>query len=261
MFDELPAWAGYAYFFVAGLVVGSFLNVLILRLPREQSLIKPPSRCRRCEAPIRWYDNIPVISWLMLRGRCRACSESIGARYPLIELATGLLFLAASVAFGTGAGAWVASLFLALMLALAVIDLEHMILPDVITLPGIALGLVLQPWIPGGSFVHSLIGALAGAGALILLINTWYWLREEESMGLGDVNMMAMLGAFLGWRNGIVALAVATAAGALIGIAMMLFGRAGWKSKIPFGVFLAIGGAVALFWGGQIAGWYVGWYR
>ncbi len=260
MLEDLPAWAGSVYFFVAGLVVGSFLNVLILRLPREQSLIKPPSRCRRCETPIRWYDNVPVVSWLILGGKCRACGEAIGLRYPLIELATGTLFLAASVAFGPGGGGWIASLFLALMLALAVIDLEHMILPDAITLPGVALGLVLQPWVPGGSFVHSLIGALAGAGALILLINTWYWLREEESMGLGDVNMMAMLGAFLGWRNGIVALAVATAAGALIGIAMMLFGRAGWKSKIPFGVFLAIGGAVALFWGRRIANAYVSLY-
>lgn len=258
--DGIPAWLALAYFFAAGLAVGSFLNVLILRLPREQSLVKPASRCRRCETPILWFDNIPVVSWLALVGRCRACKAPIGARYPLIELSTGGLFAAAVTAFGAGPGGWIASLLLAILLALAVIDLEHMILPDVITLPGTALGLVLQPWIPGGSFVHALIGALAGAGALILLINTWYWLREEESMGLGDVNMMAMLGAFLGWKNGIVALAVATAAGALLGIAMILFGRAGWKSKVPFGVFLSIGGAVALFFGPQIAQAYVSLY-
>ncbi len=256
----LPPAVALGYFFVVGLIVGSFLNVVILRLPQEQSLWRPSSRCRRCEQPIRFWDNIPVLSYLILGGKCRHCREPIGTRYPMIELATGTLFVVAAWHFGFDSSGWIAAVFLSALLALAVIDFEHMILPDLITLPGVALGVLLQPWIPNGHFAHSLIGALGGAGALILLINTWYWIREEESMGLGDVNMMAMLGAFLGWQNGVVALAVATTTGAVVGIAMMLFGRAGWKSKIPFGVFLAIGGAVALFYGPQIVAAYVGLY-
>jgi len=258
--NDLPLPLALTFFGVAGLIFGSFLNVVILRLPKDQSLVRPASRCPACESKIRFWDNIPVLSYLLLGGKCRNCRQPIGLRYPAIELATAILFILAGWRFGVGLGGWIAALFLAALLALAVIDLEHMILPDVITLPGVALGVLVQPWIPNGHFAHSLIGALAGAGALILLINTWYWIREEESMGLGDVNMMAMLGAFLGWQNGIVALALATASGALIGIAMMIFGRAGWKSKIPFGVFLAIGGAIALFYGPRIAAAYISLY-
>ncbi len=261
MFAELPAWVPYAYFAVIGLIVGSFLNVVIHRLPREQSLWKPGSRCPSCEQPVLARDNIPVISYLVLRGQCRHCKNTISWRYPLVEVLTALAFVAAGHHFGFSRASWVAAVFLAALLALAAIDLQHMILPDVITLPGVAVGLLSQLWVPNGSFSQALIGALGGAGALILLINLWYWLREEESMGLGDVNMMAFIGAFLGWRNAMVAMALATASGAAVGLMLMTRGRAGWKSKIPFGVFLALGAALALFFGPDLFAAYIDLYR
>ncbi|MCZ6507317.1 MAG: prepilin peptidase [Acidobacteria bacterium] len=232
---------------LGGLVVGSYLNVVVHRLPRGLSTVRPASCCPACEAPIKAYDNIPVLSYLLLRGRCRTCAAPISLRYPLVEVATATLFVACALVFGWSLQAVAAALFCSLMVALGLIDLEHMILPDKLTLPGIALGLALQPWIDGVTLLDALIGTLIGAGALILLINVWFWLREEEGMGLGDVNLMALIGAFLGWKGVLLALFSGALAGALVGLLLMAVRRLALTSKLPFGTFLAVGALVALF--------------
>jgi leader peptidase (prepilin peptidase)/N-methyltransferase len=242
---------------VVGLVVGSYLNVVVHRLPRGLSTVSPGSSCPSCGDPVRAFDNIPVLSYLWLRGRCRSCGARISVRYPLVELATAILFVACVWVFGWSPQAAVAAFFSSLILALALIDLEHMLLPDKLTLPGIAAGLVLQPWIEGVTLLDAVIGALVGAGALILLINVWYWLREEEGMGLGDVNLMALIGAFLGWQGALLALFGGALAGALVGIGLMTARRLGLTSKLPFGTFLAVGALLALFSRGRLVDAYL----
>lgn len=242
----------YIWTAALGLIVGSYLNVLVYRLPRAKSTVLPRSQCPFCGGVIRARDNIPLLSFLLLKGRCRRCTAPISWRYPLIESLTGLLFVLCLRIFGFTLEALASALFGCLMILLAGIDLEHFLLPDRITLPGIVGGLVVQPWLSGVTFLEAVVGILAGAGALILLINFWYWLRSEEGMGLGDVNMMALIGAFLGWQGALTALVLAAASGALIGIALMLSGRLGMHSKLPFGVFLALGGLAALFLGSRL---------
>lgn len=235
-----------------GLVVGSYLNVVVYRLPRGLSTVTPGSSCPHCGEAVRALDNLPVVSFLALAGRCRSCRARISWRYPLVELATTGLFVACAWVFGQPAQAAVAALFCALMLALALIDLEHMLLPDKLTLPGIACGLALQPWIDQVRILDAMLGTLIGAGLLILLINVWYWWREEEGMGLGDVNLLAMIGAFLGWQGVLVALFAGALAGALVGLALMTVRRIDLTSKLPFGTFLAFGALIALFSRGRL---------
>jgi leader peptidase (prepilin peptidase)/N-methyltransferase len=245
------------YAAVLGLIVGSYLNVLIYRLPRGVSTVLPRSRCPQCGELIRPLDNVPVLSFLLLGGRCRACGAPISWRYPLIELATAALFVACLLRFGATFEAAAAALFCALMLALAAIDVEHMILPDVLTWPGVALGILLQPLLPWarlgegpwGAVAGAVAGALLGGGVLLAVWLIWYLARGEEGMGLGDVKMLAAIGAFLGWKGVLVALFVAALSGATLGLALMAWGSLGTKSKLPFGVFLALGGFTALFAG------------
>ncbi len=248
----MPDWVLIPYVAVFGAILGSFLNVVVHRLPRGVSTVTPRSACPFCGAPIRARDNIPIVSWLLLRGRCRACSAPISVRYPLIELATGGLFVACLLRFGLTWRGAVAALFCALLLVLALIDFDHFLLPDKITLPGLLAGLALQPVHRFAGLTDSLLGVVTGAGALILLINFWYWLRGEEGMGLGDVNMLAMIGAFLGWQGAAVTLASATLLGTIFGLAMVALSRLGGRSRLPFGVFLAAGAMVALFWGDDL---------
>jgi leader peptidase (prepilin peptidase)/N-methyltransferase len=245
------------YAAVFGLIVGSYLNVLIYRLPRGISTVLPRSRCPECGEPIRALDNVPVLSFLLLGGRCRACRARISWRYPLIEAATAALFVACLLRFGVTPEAPVAALFGSLMLALAIIDVDHMILPDVLTWPGIALGILLQPLVswarlgegPWAAVAGAAAGALLGAGVLLAVWLAWYLVRHEEGMGLGDVKMLAVIGAFLGWRGVLVALFIAALSGAAVGLTLMAWGSLGAKSKLPFGAFLAFGGLVALFVG------------
>ena len=245
------------YATVVGLIVGSYLNVVVYRLPLRLSTVLPRSRCPVCASPIRARDNLPVVSFLLLRGRCRRCGARIAWRYPLIELATALLFFAVVARFGLSFEALTAALFGCLMLALAAIDAEHYVLPDRLTLPGIAAGLALQPWIAGGSLRGALLGAALGGGALLAVRAAWTLVRREEGMGLGDVKMLAMVGAFLGWQGAAVTFFVATAFGAAVGLALLALGRAGRRTRLPFGVFLAVGGLVALFWGRWLADAYL----
>jgi leader peptidase (prepilin peptidase)/N-methyltransferase len=248
------------YAAVLGLIVGSYLNVVIYRLPRGISTVLPRSRCPGCGAAIRAFDNVPVVSYLLLGGRCRACGARISWRYPLIEGATAALFLASFLRFGFSFEAPAAALFCALMLVLAMIDVDHMILPDALTWPAVAVGLLLQPFLPWarlwegpwGALAGAALGALLGAGILLAVWLGWYLIRHEEGMGLGDVKMLAAIGAFLGWQGVLVSLFFAALSGALVGLALMAWGRLGAKAKLPFGAFLALGGLVALFAGEPI---------
>jgi leader peptidase (prepilin peptidase) / N-methyltransferase len=245
------------YAAVLGLIVGSYLNVVIYRLPRGISTVSPRSRCPGCGAPIRAVDNLPLLSFLVLGGRCRSCRARISWRYPLIEAATATLFVACFLRYGLSFETAAAALFSALMLVLAVIDVDHMLLPDAITWPAIALGILLQPLLPWarlwdgpwGAVAGAAFGALVGSGILLAVWGGWYLLRHEEGMGLGDVKMLAAIGAFLGWKGVAVALFFAALSGATVGLALMAWGDYGARSKLPFGAFLALGGLVALFAG------------
>ncbi len=240
------------YAAVLGLIAGSYLNVVIFRLPRGRSTVLPRSRCPYCGGAIRARDNLPLVSYLLLRGRCRRCRAPISARYPAIEAVTATLFVVCLERFGATPQALVALAFSCLLLVLAMIDLDHFLLPDRLTLPGIVAGLALQPWLPGTSFQDAVVGVLVGAGLLVLLINFWYWVRGEEGMGMGDVNMLAMVGAFLGWQGVLVTFALATVAGALVGLSLLAAGRLEMRSKLPFGLFLALGAFAALLAGDRL---------
>jgi leader peptidase (prepilin peptidase)/N-methyltransferase len=246
------------YAALLGLVTGSYLNVVIHRLPRGESTVLPRSRCPYCGGGIRARDNLPVLSYLLLRGRCRRCRAPISWRYPVFEAATALLFVAIVESFGLSTEALAALVFGCLLLVLAAIDFDHYLLPDRLTLPGILVGLAAQPWLPRTSFLDAVLGIAIGAGLLILLINFWYWLRSEEGMGMGDVNMLAMVGAFLGWQGVLVTFALATVSGALCGLALLLGGRLELRGRLPFGLFLALGALVALFAGDWLVAAYAG---
>jgi leader peptidase (prepilin peptidase)/N-methyltransferase len=245
-----------AYATLLGLVVGSYLNVVIYRLPRGISTVLPRSRCPACGTAVAALDNVPVLSYLLLLGRCRHCRAPISPRYPLIEAATGALFLGSYLRFGPTLDAVAGALFCALMIVLAAIDAEHLLLPDRITLPAIVLGLALSPFLTWSGLAAALVGAALGAGLLLALWGGWLLLRREEGMGLGDVKMLAGIGAFLGWKGMLVALFTAALAGSVVGVVLLGTGRGGLKTKLPFGTFLAAGGLVALFAGPTIAGSY-----
>jgi leader peptidase (prepilin peptidase) / N-methyltransferase len=246
------------YAALLGLIVGSYLNVVIYRLPRGISTVLPRSRCPACGAPIWAWDNLPVVSYLLLGGRCRSCRAEISWRYPAVEAATALLFVGCLLRFGPTPEAAAGALFGSLMIALGMIDAEHMVLPDRITLPGIVLGIALQPWLDWGvGLGGAVLAALLGGGVLLALWALWYLVRREEGMGLGDVKMLALVGAFLGWKGVAVALFFGALAGAATGLVLMRRRGLGMKAKLPFGTFLALGGLLALFAGRDLADAYL----
>ncbi len=237
---------------VFGLLIGSFLNVVIARLPSGRSIWRPRSACPKCDTPIAWYDNVPVLSFLILRGRCRQCGTSIAWRYPIVELATGGVFALAYAQFGQSLDFVVAAVFLAALIAITAIDLDHQIIPDVISLPGIAVGLVGNLLTGRVGWLDSLLGIVVGGGLFLVII-----LASRGGMGGGDMKLGAMLGAFLGWKIGLLAILVGVLSGGVVAVGLLLFGRKGRKEAIPFGPFLALGGAVAFLWGAQLLGWYL----
>jgi leader peptidase (prepilin peptidase)/N-methyltransferase len=237
-----------------GLVIGSFLNVVIARLPERRSLWMPGSTCPGCGNAIAWHDNIPLVSFVALRGRCRACAAPIPWRYPIVEASTAVLFAVAWLVFGGDLLEFaVAVVFLAALVAITVIDLRHQIIPDAITLPGVVAGLLASFATDRISWVESVGGIVLGAGLFVAVI-----LLSRGGMGGGDLKLGAMLGAFLGWQAILVALFVAVMLGGLSAVALLASGRLARKDAIPFGPFLAIGGAVALFWGEAVLAWYLG---
>jgi leader peptidase (prepilin peptidase) / N-methyltransferase len=242
-----------------GMAIGSFLNVVIHRLPRGESVVSPGSRCPGCGYALGAFDNIPVVSYLVLLGRCRRCGVRISPRYPLVEIATGALFVLHYFVFGWTPLLAVRVVFAASMVALFAIDLEHHLLPDAITLPGIGVGLVASLFLPPG-IRDAVIGILAGGGVLWLIGEAYYRYSGEEGMGGGDVKMLAMIGAFLGWQLVIVTLVFSSIAGSVIGILLIVTRRGGMKYALPYGTFLAIAALVSSLAGAQIVDWYVGMY-
>lgn len=245
-----------------GLAVGSFLNVVIVRLPEGRPLTGR-SACPACRAAIAWYDNVPLLSFAALGGRCRACRAPIAWRYPLVEAITGALFGLAYLVHGTTPRLVIALGVLAALVAITAIDLAHQIIPDVITLPGMAAGVVASLVAPGPSWTESLAG-LAVGGGIFWLIRVVYaaWARhvrgqEQEGMGGGDVKLGAMLGAFLGWPVVLLAILLAVLSGGVVALLLLGLGLTGRKEPIPFGPFLALGGAVGVLAGDAIIGWYL----
>ena len=248
----LIAWAaGF------GLIFGSFLNVVIHRLPKEESLVTPRSRCPACQTPIRAWDNIPLVSFTLLRGRCRTCQHPISWRYPLVEALTGALFVLTVMRFGVTLGTVFLLIFLSGLVAASFIDLDHQIIPNAITLPGIPLGLLAGFLAGEPPLLDRLIGSLAGAGFLYLVLLYGGVLYGQEAMGEGDLNLIALIGAFVGWRGVIVTILVGCIVGSAVGLALIALSRIGRREHIPFGPFLSLGGVVALFWGEGIVAWYM----
>jgi len=263
--------------FVFGLIIGSFLNVCILRIPIAESVVLPSSHCPSCRTPIKPYDNIPVLSWLVLAGRCRKCKARISVMYPLVELSTGLLFLACYGAFGLSAEALKWAIFAALLIVLTITDLRERILPDRVNFIGLGLGLLLSlftkpadgtaSWLANHlfaypppdaalSFADSLIGAGVAGGLLWVVAEGYFRARGREGMGLGDVKMMAMAGAFLGLQRALLTILLGSLLGSIIGIAVISIGRKGRDFELPFGTFLGAGAILVMFFGSAALDWY-----
>ncbi|GFO58064.1 type 4 prepilin-like proteins leader peptide-processing enzyme [Geomonas silvestris] len=242
--------------FVFGAVVGSFLNVCIYRLPEGESVVFPPSHCQNCDYKIRWYDNIPILSYLLLRGACRQCGTKISPQYPLVEFLNGALTLALFLKFGLGLGFAVLFVLCSALVVITFIDLEHQIIPDVISLPGIAVGF-LSSFITGFGWLNSLIGILAGGGSLLLVAYAYQAVAKKDGMGGGDIKLMAMLGAFLGWKAVLFIIFAGSLLGSLIGVTLMLVQKKDSTLAIPFGPFLASGALLFIFFGREIIGWYL----
>ena len=255
----LPVAALAAALGVIGLAIGSFLNVCIYRIPIGQSIVHPPSRCMRCGKALRWYHNIPVVSWLALRGRCGFCGDPVSARYPAIELLTAVVFALHAFVFEPGPLLLVRLVFAAVLIVLAFIDIDHRILPDSMTLTGIPLGVLASVWLPPG-LRDSLIGVALGGGSLWLIAEAYYRWRHVEGMGMGDVKMLAMIGAVLGWRAVVVTLVLSSCSGALVGALMMTRAQDGLRYALPFGTFLSLGALAASLVGEPLVAWYLSFY-
>ncbi len=242
---------------IFGAIIGSFLNVCIFRLPKEESIVWPRSHCPHCKNPIEFYDNIPLISYILLKGCCRHCHGAISFQYPLIEGITALVSLILFMKFGPSLSYLFYFLFVAALIVITVIDLYHQIIPDVISLPGIGVGLIASLMIPQITLFNSLMGTLLGGGSLFLVATIYQWLFKREGMGGGDVKLLAMIGAFLGWKAVILTILLSSLVGSITGIIVMILKGKDFKYAIPFGPFLSIGAVVSLFYGENIIRWYL----
>lgn len=246
---------------VFGLVWGSFLNVVIYRLPRGLSLIRPPSSCPHCGKQIKFYENIPILSYLALRGKCGNCKANISPAYPLVEALTPFCFLLVYIQYSLSPHFFVSCLFASALIVLGFIDYHHQILPDEITLSGLVLALLYTFFRDDLSLTQALLGAGVGAGFLLLVYGVYYLLRKKEGLGLGDVTMMLMVGAFLGWKQTLLTLILASIGGAIVGIFFIIFKKKDLQHALPFGTFLAPAAFVALLYGQQIIDAYLSLYR
>jgi Type II secretory pathway, prepilin signal peptidase PulO and related peptidases len=279
----VPEIVGYIFAFLFGAVIGSFLNVVIHRVPNEESIVFPNSACPKCGSGIKAYDNIPILSWLVLGGKCRNCKEPISPRYPAVEVLTALLYLAVYWQIGFGGFLPVALVFVSVMLALVFIDSEHMILPNVITYPLLGFAVLVRVIFPSffagmyisdlnawpisqfnglhpiiQSVLGALLGALVGGGFLWAVGELWKRLRGVDAMGLGDVKMMAAVGALLGWRLTLLSTFLGAFSGALIGVVMIARQKdRDLQTQIPFGIFLGIGSIIAMLFGDRLIAWYL----
>lgn len=269
------------FYAVLGLIIGSFLNVCIYRIPLQKSVVRPRSSCTHCGKQIPFYDNIPLLSYLLLRGRCRSCRTAISFRYPFVELLTGAAFLACALQWNFTSPTYVNSLFLAITVVLIFTDYDHRILPNVLTLPGIVVGILLSPFQDPALYlkdpltvtianlleypkaltllpwIGSITGAVIGGGVLLVIGMGYQKLRKRQGLGMGDVKMMAMVGAFLGWPLTFLTIFAGSILGLLAGIYLIAFHKQNLQAKLPFGVFLGIGSALALFYGIPFLNWYL----
>jgi leader peptidase (prepilin peptidase)/N-methyltransferase len=254
------------YALAIGAIVGSFLNVVIHRYPREESIVFPGSHCPHCDAAIRWYDNIPILSFALLRGRCRACRAGIAWRYPLVELANALFYLALFERTGPTVSFVIIAAIISMTIALIYIDADIQILPDVIDIPGIAIGIgagalglgILHPSLMlADSLLDSLFGALLGAAIPLAIIGAYWLLRHVEGMGLGDVKLLAMFGAVVGWRAVPAVLLLGAVSGTLFAVPLVIRSGRGMQAALPFGVFLGLAFLAVLFFGPTLSEWYL----
>jgi leader peptidase (prepilin peptidase)/N-methyltransferase len=246
-------------FFVAalGLFIGSFLNVCIYRIPRGESIVWPGSRCPQCRNPIKPWDNIPVVSYLILKGKCRNCSEPIPLRYPVVELLSSLLAVTLLYRFGPGVRFIIYYLWACCLLVITFIDLDHQIIPDSLSLGGIAVGILTLRWLDVG-YGDAFIGLALGAGLLIVIIYGYYLLTGRQGMGGGDVKLLGMIGVFTGWHGVLFTVFTSSLIGTLMGIPWVYIRKGTLKSAIPFGPFLCLGALIYVLWGEQIINWYFG---
>lgn len=267
---------------LAGLLVGSFLNVCIVRIPLGRSIVTPPSQCPRCKQPIKFYDNIPVVSYLLLRGKCRNCGLAISWRYPLVELLNALVYGWVYHEFGLHGEAILIMALCSSLIVITFIDLDHLIIPDSITLPGMVLGLVVAPffmpalsaplpffldrvmpydWPHLERVINSFLGLVCGAAPLFILGWIWEKLRRVEAMGGGDVKLMGMFGSFLGWKSALLIIMLGAIMGSVVGVTLILLRKHKAEQVIPFGPFLAMGAVVTMLYGSDIVFWYLGLLR
>lgn len=246
---------------VFGLAWGSFLNVLIYRIPRDMSIIRPASSCPSCRKKIKVYDNIPLISYLVLGGKCRFCKARIPLSYPLVEALTSLSFIILYLHFSLSLFFFASCLFASAMIILGFIDFYHQIIPDEITLPGLVLALVYSAFRDDINLTQALIGAVTGAGFLLLVYGTYYLVRKKEGLGMGDVTMMLLIGAYLGWRLTFFTLILASFAGAVAGMFFIFFRKKDFQYSLPFGTFLAPAAYFSLLWGEKIVRAYLSLFK
>ncbi len=253
----VPSWFFYITLFILGLVLGSFYNVCIYRLPRGESIVWPGSRCPHCRHPLSLWDNLPVVSFLLLKGSCRYCQAPISYQYPLVEAVTGLATVLIGWKFGLSWAFLQALILVSALLIVSFIDLSHRIIPDWISLPGIVIGLIFS-WMTGSPGLwSSLIGVLVGGGALWLIAAGYEWIRGTEGMGGGDIKLLGMIGAFLGWEGVLVTIFMSSLLGSLVGLPIVIW-KKDIKYLIPFGVFLSAGAVIHLFFGKALINWYLG---
>ncbi len=255
---EVPIWYPVAFAAIIGAAVGSFLNVCIYRWPAEESVINPPSRCPGCGHALAWYDNVPIFGWIWLRGKCRYCAKPISVQYPLIEFATAMLWVASLLSYGLGMEALRAAIFLSIILGIALTDAREMVIPDQFSLGGTLIG-VLFAAVPGGfPLTTALIGALFGYAGLWMVKIVAEKALGKPALGIGDIHMMAFIGAFTGWSGALLTLMLGSYAGLLIGVpyTWMRGKLSPMATYLPLGTFLAVGGAITYFWGTALLNWY-----
>jgi leader peptidase (prepilin peptidase)/N-methyltransferase len=243
---------------VFGLVSGSFLNVCISRMPKDESVVSPPSHCPRCLYNIRWYDNIPVLSYLFLRGKCRGCGTHISLLYPVVELMNGLITLFLFLRFGPTLVFLTLFLFCSALVVITFIDIEHQIIPDEISLPGILIGFALSFFLKEPGWLNSLFGILVGGGSLLLVAYLYQRLTGKDGMGGGDIKLLAMMGAFLGWKAVPFIIFASSLVGSIVGVSIMFVQKKDSKLAIPFGPYLAFGAILYIAYGRLLIRWYLG---
>jgi leader peptidase (prepilin peptidase)/N-methyltransferase len=247
------------FVFLLGAILGSFLNVCIVRLPKHESLIRPSSHCPHCNKPIKFYDNIPIVSYIILGGKCRFCKNPISLRYPMVEALTGLMSVALLMKYGPTVQFLLFLLFSAALLVITFIDLSHQIIPDAISIPGILFGIGASFFIPTVSWLESLFGILVGGGLLLFIATGYKWITGRDGMGGGDIKLLAMMGAWLGWKAIPFIILASSLIGILVGGGSGLLLKKGLRAKIPFGPFLAIASLIYIFFGPEVIHWYSTW--